>query len=157
MFPQIAPCRPLVVTGNDATGGSREAFGDGLHAGGETVFATVADEDGQFRWRCLEPAVDAEFWSVQFGGARLPGIEASGPGDSIGCQPAARIGGDQAQAVDGAGVVGVQAKRQQAAERNAAEPDAAIVLAGRAEYLCMDSGKRIAGRDSVKTEIDGCD
>src|SRR5574343_1154046 len=86
MFPQFTPGRPVVIARNDLAGSGWETFGNGLHAGGETVFAAVADKNRQGgRWR-LEPAIDATLRVGQLVGTRLPGIEAAGPGDGVGRQ-----------------------------------------------------------------------
>ena len=85
-------------------GGRRKPPGDLRHAGGEAVFAAVADEHRQAGRRLLQPAPHAEFRVGQLLGRRLPAVEAAGVGDRLAGQPAARIGRKQAEAVTLPGV-----------------------------------------------------
>ena len=118
-----------------AAGGRREAFGDGLHALGEAVFRAVANENRETGRRGLEPAIRAELGVGQVDFCRLPHLKATGPLDGVGGQAAAGVRRDQAQAIDEAGMIGVEPKRQQAAKRDAAKPDLPIAGAGWDEYL----------------------
>ena len=78
-------------------------------------------------------------------GRHLPFGKAANAGDGVGGEPAARVGRDQAETVDAARCVGVMAEGEQAAERDAAQPDFFVtLLAGRFEDFGLQGGERRA-------------
>lgn len=105
-----------MIAGNGVAGAGRKALGDVLHAAGETVFCAVTDKNRKFGRRLFEPLPDAEFRVVEFFQRGLPCGQSTGAGDGVGGQPAARVGGEQAQPVDFAGEIGSMTEGEQATE-----------------------------------------
>ncbi len=103
----------------------------------------------------MQPAPHAEFRVGQLFRRRLPVGQTAGAGNGVGGQAAAGVRGDQAEAVDAARCIDVVAQGEQAAERNAAQPDFLItLLAGRFENFGLQGGERRAARNCRKIEVD---